>query len=475
MQAIEEKENVEIAESSRPIDILNREDIVNHIMDLVNAVSESRGSCTFSLNGSWGVGKSFVLNILEEKLLTYHAGTRYVVFHYNCWKYDYYEEPLFAIVAAMLEGINEETHFFSRDARNKAKAAFELAKPVLKRIAAEASKNLIGFDAVKLFAMVKNGEKEFEDVIESEEKATGADDPFFHFNRTLQNVREQMKALTRDRTIVVVVDELDRCLPTYAIKVLERLHHLFYGIENCVVMVSMDKNQLDNTVHQVFGDQIDIEHYLKKFIDFQMKLEPGSIQGKFSEKYADYFAMFDENLIDSSFDVDEFCAALFGDNSWEMRDKDNLMKRISTIHRILFSMDKKDYSFLCMELLWTVLLEVYQMDKMMPIQRDDTGRFGLKYSQYNTRKPYVFEKYLKDRWDIRTEPYRAGSYGVERIDWRVFVKPIDIPQLLVAYLQEMFSDRNEIIYIPKDTPRSEEYDKNAEEFKRFADLLKIIK
>ncbi len=46
--------------------------------------------------------------MLEEKLASYKDGNQFLVFHYNCWKYDYYSKPLIAIVSAMQEGIDEE-------------------------------------------------------------------------------------------------------------------------------------------------------------------------------------------------------------------------------------------------------------------------------------------------------------------------------------------------------------------------------
>ena len=36
-----------------------------------------------------------------------NEGPRYILFHYNCWEYDYYEEPLVAIVASILDQIDE--------------------------------------------------------------------------------------------------------------------------------------------------------------------------------------------------------------------------------------------------------------------------------------------------------------------------------------------------------------------------------
>ena len=89
-----------------------------------------------------------------------------------------------------------------------------------------------------------------------------------------------------------MVDELDRCLPLYAIKVLERIHHVFNEIENVVVIVAMEKKQISNSLHQIYGDEMDVDRYLKKIIAFSFKLDNGSAHN-FIDKYASYMEMFD--------------------------------------------------------------------------------------------------------------------------------------------------------------------------------------
>ena len=171
-----------ISKSDRPVDILYRDVIVDRIMTLINTIADSHGSCTFSLNGKWGVGKSFVLNLLEEKLLTWQGGEKYIVFHYNCWKYDYYEEPLFAIVSAMLEGIDEETHFFSQEAREKIDIGISLAKDHFKGIAATISKAKLGVDITEVFDMLANGQNRVEQVKKKNEEKYSFDQ-YFSFRK----------------------------------------------------------------------------------------------------------------------------------------------------------------------------------------------------------------------------------------------------------------------------------------------------
>lgn len=461
-------ENIQMSISDRPVDMLGRQEIVDQIMNLINIISDNNGSCTFALNGRWGVGKTFVLNMLEENLVIYQGGTKYLIFHYNCWKYDYYEEPLFAIVAALLEGVDEETHFFSEDARIKAQAGLRIAQPVLKEIAAAILKAKLGTDFAEVFERVAEGRAIFEQTRDMEHQKKEYD-PYLSFNSILRYTQGKLQELAKDRTVVVVVDELDRCLPTYAIKVLERLHHLFYGMKNCVVAMAVAKDQLQHTIKQVFGNEIDTEQYLKKFFDYQMDLEIGTIQGAFSEKYSDYFSMFDKTILDTEFDVDEFCAALF--DNLNPRIQERMMERIKTIHKILIPNVIKDYSFLCFEMLWVVLSH-YELLGEMPMFIDG-GEVHIIEKRNSTITMNAFSKYLEEKWGYL--PMQPSGYSSGSGDAYVFSNPIGIPQLMFWYLGAMFTYKPVIYQLYDDTPHLEEFKLNSKELKRFCELFKIIK
>lgn len=50
------------------IDILNRDKFVDDLLQVMENISDNKASTCFSLNGAWGSGKSFVLDMFEEKL-----------------------------------------------------------------------------------------------------------------------------------------------------------------------------------------------------------------------------------------------------------------------------------------------------------------------------------------------------------------------------------------------------------------------
>ena len=86
-------------------DVLNRQNFIQQVIDLTKVVSENRKSCCFAIEGEWGSGKSFVLERIQESLEKEKLNERdqFFVARYDCWKCDYYEEPVVAIVSVLWE------------------------------------------------------------------------------------------------------------------------------------------------------------------------------------------------------------------------------------------------------------------------------------------------------------------------------------------------------------------------------------
>ncbi len=73
---------------------------------------------------------------------------------------------------------------------------------------------------------------------------------------------------------IILVDELDRCMPIYAVRFLEMVKH-FFNTENTVFVMAIDKNQLLGIIKKVYGEFFDAEHYLLRFFDFNLQLPQG--------------------------------------------------------------------------------------------------------------------------------------------------------------------------------------------------------
>lgn len=291
------------------LDLLDREEFVGNVIKIVNQLSDIKKGCCFAIEGGWGVGKTFVIEEIEERLKVLQSeetnSDRYFVFHYNCWQHDYYEEPAVAIISAMLASIKEDEALLSKDIDNTIKAGYGLAKEKIKEIAGLYIENKIGINLISLADEIKDNRDEMED-------AENEFDVMFNFSQTIEKVRKKLQEIAEERTIVLFVDELDRCIPQYAIKVLERLHHIFYGLDNVVVIMAIDRKQLEHSVEEMFGVRkdeasIDIEKYLKKFIDFSVVLDNGVLNESYWGKYKEYI---DKFQVSDGNDAEEACCIL---------------------------------------------------------------------------------------------------------------------------------------------------------------------
>lgn len=93
----------------------------------------------------------------------------------------------------------------------------------------------------------------------------------------LEKAVEQLKLSGKKPSLIICIDELDRCRPTFAIEMLERIKHLF-DVPGIIFLLSIDKSQLESSTAAVYGERINAPEYLRRFIDLEYALP--TIQGK---------------------------------------------------------------------------------------------------------------------------------------------------------------------------------------------------
>ena len=71
--------------------------------------------------------------------------------------------------------------------------------------------------------------------------------------------------------LVVLIDELDRCRPGYAVGTLEAVRHLFTA-DGVVVVVAVNRQQLVEAVNGLYGAEFDADRYLRRFSDRRVPL-----------------------------------------------------------------------------------------------------------------------------------------------------------------------------------------------------------
>lgn len=350
-----EEKTIVLEKDTYPEDLLSRQAFVDKMIDVTEIIASNKKNICYALNGRWGVGKSFVLDMFEryvkEEQSEETALNKYFLFHYNCWEYDYYEEPLVAIVSSMLDEIEKQENLLSDKAKARIKSALKIIGKGLLAKGSQLIEEKTGINIEKVAFAIKDEN----DALMKELEGKNKFDSNFNFKKTLEAMKETVKALSKEKTLIFVVDELDRCLPEYAIKVLERLHHVFDNIPNVQLIISVDKKQFEHTVKNIYGEGTDVDKYLAKFIDFEMDLDEGFLSGDFDARFDYYLSRFSfQNSATDKMDIDEFKTQIF--QGIDMRGKIEIIDKCFLLHNLLTRDDTiMDYSFMCVEVAFMVL------------------------------------------------------------------------------------------------------------------------
>lgn len=373
------------------LDILNRDAFVEQVIKLLENISDNKVATCFAIDGEWGTGKSFVLDMLEEQLNGPYS-EKYFVVRYNSWKYDYYEEPLIAIVSSIIAEIEEKVNIFP-DSQEKQEilGMFKAAGVSLLSMANTALKAKTGLDIQSAYETVIKGEKEGAAIYEREH----AYDTYLGFNKVIDKLSALIQEIANDYTVVIIVDELDRCIPEYAIKVLERLHHLTEEKSNVITIIATDKKQLECSIRHLFGFE-EGNKYLEKFINFVIKLDKGEVSENILEKYADYLELFDKNMFQFDDSVEECLLALF--KNIDIRTQEQIVNKAMVAHKLLFT-DKKDYSFMCMELMTAIMVCVYKYRGLFVGSAFNDSSYGGLVASSSRQNSSPFGDFFKEQFE----------------------------------------------------------------------------
>ncbi|MCR5750554.1 MAG: KAP family NTPase [Kiritimatiellae bacterium] len=245
---------------------------------LIDLIVAQNCSCTIGLNGGWGSGKTFFLTrFVKEycKETVNGAKEKPSAIYFNAWKDDFLEDPLLSVLGQILraDGL-KRFNVILEEVKSAAKpllvnAGLELAKCVGKgffeKVTGTKAEDIGKAIESSLADLQLSAEKDllasYEDVCKSRDALRDKLDKLSQANWNLTQ-----------SPFVIVVDELDRCRPLFAIELLERIKHLF-DIPHMVFVIGMDADQLRKSLKAVYGD-INTQDYLLKFIDYETTLPP---------------------------------------------------------------------------------------------------------------------------------------------------------------------------------------------------------
>ncbi|MBW3845073.1 KAP family P-loop NTPase fold protein [Aeromonas hydrophila] len=234
------------------------------IENLTPVLLNAEAPLVFAIDAPWGGGKTTFIKLWQHYLTKKGKVSLYL----NAWESDFADDPLLPMLAVLDDWLNEQSSRpVIKEAWDKAKAC---APGIIKATAVAAAKAAT-FGALDL-------DKEYEKLAAdlTGDAVGGLIDSFNVKQKALAKFKQQLlaalDALPDDQAnLIVFVDELDRCKPTYAIDVLERIKHLF-DIDRLVFVLAVNRNQLSKSIQGVYGPNFDGLNYLKRFIDLDYHL-----------------------------------------------------------------------------------------------------------------------------------------------------------------------------------------------------------
>lgn len=221
-----------------------------------------------NLNGEWGTGKTHFLRQMYSNLRFTHD---YPVIYIDAWRSDFSNDPLLVLVSEFIEQFKALSLQISASYNEKQ----------MLKVAAKFSKRLWNMSAVGVGTYL-SGKTENSAMVEAAKALTFEDTEAVNIGRNLtENYKAQLNAIedtkkalneylgcfAKDKQkVFVLIDELDRCRPTYAIEMLETIKH-FFSLDNYVFVVATDTKQLSHSIKAVYGAKFDGNEYLSRFFN----------------------------------------------------------------------------------------------------------------------------------------------------------------------------------------------------------------
>ena len=261
-----------------------KEDTFNRgkdVQEFIEGLELIEGNAFISLDAKWGDGKTFFVRQIEETLKYFRAEMMeteekplkdldsyeylkesvavknttvehiYLPVYYNVWMYDDHNDPLMSLLLVMTKQCGG-----SYNTKINTKSLGE-------RLLTVASSLPISIKKINPATLIKDIQEEKADILSAV--------------KTEEDIKECVRDVFNDiivekaEKLVVFIDELDRCKPSFAIEMLERIKH-YFDDERIIFVLSLNKEQLVHTITNYYGNEFDATRYLNRFFDISINL-----------------------------------------------------------------------------------------------------------------------------------------------------------------------------------------------------------
>ncbi len=268
----------EFLNSSEPFkdDLLSRKDLAKKWTETFFLNKDAK---VISVDASWGMGKTYFAKNWEKQL----SNDNFTVCYIDAFEYDFTDDPFMVISNSIITTLQNSNSFTElEDISNYLSILFKAFKnntiehiPTIAKGGIIAFSNLLGLGEIagSVVKILKDSFKEANDGTQNPfDSITKYDITYVHIVKAFKILLEKKVSeivIDTKKPLIVMIDELDRCKPTFAIEFLEKLKHIF-DIDNIIFITFINYNELSNAVKGIYGESFDSRKYLDKF--FTIKL-----------------------------------------------------------------------------------------------------------------------------------------------------------------------------------------------------------
>ena len=266
-------------------DTIGRNDDLFYFVRILSGLSS--GSAV-ALNAAWGSGKTFFvkqtkmlidihnpnsdidIECLNEEEITaikdvynkHNLGAekyempKMATVYYDAWKYDDTEDPLLSLLYCIMNRFGKSVP------NDKADVIKKFAKQSIS-IFSSAARYVTGINVQEILETIKNYAEACEDTVKEQKSNESLEK---RINSFLNDV-----VLDDEEKFIVFIDELDRCNPQYAVKLLERVKH-YFNHPKVIFVISYNKSELQHSIKTLYGSEFSADKYLERFFDYEFGL-----------------------------------------------------------------------------------------------------------------------------------------------------------------------------------------------------------
>jgi hypothetical protein len=315
-------------------DALNRKELEP---PLTQFVTQASGPLVLALDGSWGSGKTTFLKMWQVKLDEIGHACLYL----NAWKTDFAQEPLIAVVGELSSSIESFAPIGQEGdvLRKHMKKARKIAESIAKRSIPLGVK-LATLGILDTQDLTEKVISDFtsEIVAERIKDYESGKSEIEEFRKSLIYLSEEISKIKSyiPTKVVIIIDELDRCRPIYAVQLLERIKHLF-DVPGLVFILGIDRSQLSHSIKALYGTDFDAQGYLRRFIDLDYRLPEPKI-GNYCEYLFRCFGinelMTKRQTQNKQYELENlrsFLGGLMSAASMSLREQEQIVARLSVV------------------------------------------------------------------------------------------------------------------------------------------------